>query len=958
MSIIRRFAGTRLSIVAVVAVLGAQAVDARLPQREPPRGTGVPGRAEADARVEADRALQFRRVQQQDEHGDVPADGLIRAKRHVDQMRRTSPVKWTWLGPGNTGLAQFYGAAGNSLSGTIVGGTKDSGTLRYTRANGTQAYTRTLGGDGGQVASDPDDPDYFYGEYPGLGIFRSSNGGESPEIFFGGAIPDFNGNSLFIAPFILDANNPNTLLAGGMSLWRTNDAKFGQPPSFTSIKGPIGSYVSAIAIAPGNSEICWVGYQNGDVYNATDCTAAFPTWTRVDTNGAGLPNRMVLRLTIDPTDPSGNRVYAAFGGFRPGNLWKTANGGASWSGVSGAGAASLPAAPVHDLEIHPSASNRLYAATEIGVFTSQDAGVTWQPPQDGPADVIVSELFWMGRDLVAATFGRGLYKTAVDDVIDTKSVSGSHAIDPAATEAAAAALLFSDDMESGADGWSAQPPWAITSESAHSPNNAWSDSPGGSYGPNLNVSVLTPVIDLTSATSPELTFWHKREFAADGFDSGQVWATTDLGSTYTLLATYTGTDLEWSLATIDLSAYAGVPSLRVAFQVQSDADLTGDGWYVDDVAVNNVPPSPFGKSQPADGSTDLPIPQGLGLTWHESTGATSYGYCYDTVNNDTCDTPWHDAGTSTVAGVSDLARGATYFWHVRARRGLAVVEADSGMWWTFSTSGDVTPPTVTAKTPANGATGVGTATVVTATFSEAIDDFTVFFGGFRLRDPSDAVVNANVTYNRDTFVATLTPTAPLAPSTTYTATVSQVVKDMAGNALASPVVLVLHDPRTRDAGPDDRWQLRRFGRPQFPERLEGDDHGRRRGPIDVRVRGRRRFSAREPAIPARHLLDRSGRPGTLVARFRRRHARGQRVEHAPIGAPLAGNTSYWLMFNTNGRTASVNNMRYNVGAAGRGAYSTSSVPFGTWPAAFPPSTSTKFVYSLYATLGPGSGMWD
>ena len=568
--------------------------------------------------------MQFRRVQQQDEHGDVPADGLIRAKRHVDQMRRMSPVKWTWLGPGNTGVAQFYGAAGNALSGTIVGGTKDTGTLRYTRANGTQAYTRMLGGDGGQVASDPDDPDYFYGEYPGLGIFRSSNGGESPEIFFGDAIPDFNGHSLFIAPFILDANNPNTLLAGGMSLWRTNDAKFGQPPSFTSIKGPIGSYVSAIAIAPGNSAICWVGYQNGDVYNATDCTAASPTWTRVDTNGAGLPNRMVLRLTIDPTDPSGNRVYAAFGGFRPGNLWKTTNGGASWSGVSGAGVASLPAAPVHDLEIHPSTSNRLYAATEIGVFTSQDAGVTWQPPQDGPADVIVSELFWMGRDLVAATFGRGLYKTAVDDNIDTKSVSGSHAIDPAATEAAAAAMLFSDDMESGADGWSAQPPWAITSESAHSPDHAWSDSPGGAYGPNLNVSLLTPVIDLTSATSPELTFWHKRQFAADGFDSGQVWATTDLGSTYTLLATYTGTDLEWSQATIDLSAYAGVPSLRVAFQVQSDADLTGDGWYVDDVAVNNVPPSPFGKSQPANGSTDLPIPQGLGLTWHESTGATSY----------------------------------------------------------------------------------------------------------------------------------------------------------------------------------------------------------------------------------------------------------------------------------------------------------------------------------------------
>ena len=286
----------------------------------------------------------------------------------------------------------------------------------------------------------------------------------------------------------------------------------------------------------------------------------------------------------------------------------------------------FPPRQVHDLEIHPTTSSRLYAATEIGVFTSQDAGLTWQRPQDGPADVVVSELFWMGPDLVAATFGRGLYKTAAGNVANTTAVGSPRAIDLAGTEAAAATKSFRDDMESGADGWSAQAPWAITDESAHSPNHAWSDSPGGAYGPNLNVSILTPVIDLTGATSPELTFWHKRQFAADGFDSGHVWATADHGSTYTLLATYTGTDLDWTQATIDLSAYAGVPSLRVAFQVQSDADLTGDGWSVDDVAVNNVPPSPFGKSQPENGSTDLPIPRGLGLIWHESTGANGYEY--------------------------------------------------------------------------------------------------------------------------------------------------------------------------------------------------------------------------------------------------------------------------------------------------------------------------------------------
>ncbi len=76
-------------------------------------------------------------------------------------------------------------------------------------------------------------------------------------------------------------------------------------------------------------------------------------------------------------------------------------------------------------------------------------------------------------------------------------------------------------------------------------------------------------------------------------------------------------------------------------------------------------------------------------------------------------------------------------------------------------------------------------------------------------------------------------------------------------------------------------------------------------------------------------------PGSRVAAS----ATGTLVANAwntlTITAPLLAGTNYWLMFNTNGRTGSVNNMRYNTGAAGQGAYSTGAVPFGTWPATFP-----------------------
>ena len=105
---------------------------------------------------------------------------------------------------------------------------------------------------------------------------------------------------------------------------------------------------------------------------------------------------------------------------------------------------------------------------------------------------------------------------------------------------------------------------------------------------------------------------------------------------------------------------------------------------------------------------------------------------------------------------------------------------------------DTTPPTVTLFTPGDGATGVSTATTVTATFSEAIDPTTINGNTFQLRDSLNTLVSASVAYDAPTRVATLTPSSALAASTVYTATVrggttDPRVKDLAGNALASNV---------------------------------------------------------------------------------------------------------------------------------------------------------------------------
>jgi hypothetical protein len=59
--------------------------------------------------------------------------------------------------------------------------------------------------------------------------------------------------------------------------------------------------------------------------------------------------------------------------------------------------------------LHPNVPSWLYAATDVGVFATDDGGATWSLPHDGPANVAVFQLFWMDSMLVAVTHGRGMF---------------------------------------------------------------------------------------------------------------------------------------------------------------------------------------------------------------------------------------------------------------------------------------------------------------------------------------------------------------------------------------------------------------------------------------------------------------------------------------------------------------------------------------------------------------------
>ena len=186
---------------------------------------------------------------------------------------------------------------------------------------------------------------------------------------------------------------------------------------------------------------------------------------------------------------------------------------------------------------------------------------------------------------------------------------------------------------------------------------------------------------------------------------------------------------------------------------------------------------------PAAGATDVAVGTGVTATFSEPVVGSSVAM---TLRRGTTDVPGavsYDAASSraTFTPSATLSPSTTYTVGVSGAKDNAGNTLDP-VSWTFTTATppptDTTPPTVTARTPAVGATGVPTSTAVTATFDETLQNGTA---AVSLSGPTGSVAGT-LAYDAASRRATFTPAAGLAGSTTYTATVSG-AKDPAGNTM-------------------------------------------------------------------------------------------------------------------------------------------------------------------------------
>ena len=333
----------------------------------------------------------------------------------------TRDGSWEFKGFGfNT--AQFYGADKKPGSDRYIGGLQDNGTRISPASQAASAesnYTFAIGGDGFEVIwNNADDTKILGSIYFGQ-IYRSITAGAS----WASGATGLGSSTTF--PFVTKLANsksfPNRVFTVSEEGVYVSD-NFASSWTLTAIpQNLVTTSLSSldVEVSRANANIVWAGSgmssASGQVRNLFVSVNGGKTFSPSNNYNA-VPMGSITKLATHPTEP--NTAYALFSFADAPKVLRTKNLGQTWEDISGFNTGSsstngFPDVATYCLYVRPDNPSIIWAGTEIGIFESQDEGVSWALLEDFPP-VSVWDMKGQDNQVVIATHGRGIWTATID----------------------------------------------------------------------------------------------------------------------------------------------------------------------------------------------------------------------------------------------------------------------------------------------------------------------------------------------------------------------------------------------------------------------------------------------------------------------------------------------------------------------------------------------------------------
>jgi len=327
---------------------------------------------------------------------------------------------------------QYYGIGHSEASaGFYIGGTQDNGVI----GNGSGSFVATVVGDAYEVIVDPIQPNIVYATSNGgiKAIRKSIDYG----LTFTYIDPTNTLGGLNDRPFIMSPTDRNIIYVGYSELHRTVNGGTNWQ-KISDFHNPANPWVTtdgmkAIGLTKANPNLIMVAFSGPTWGGATEArlfktTDGGVTWSNIS---AGLVNTInytsITDITISPVDA--NKIWITFNGYwtnSSGNainkVLYSSNGGTTWTDVT----YNLPDLNVNCANgLMVNNTYRPLIGNDLGIFLFDPSANSWQNISNGLPHVIASdiEVDYAHGQILIGTYGRGIWKTDIPCTIGTENTS-------------------------------------------------------------------------------------------------------------------------------------------------------------------------------------------------------------------------------------------------------------------------------------------------------------------------------------------------------------------------------------------------------------------------------------------------------------------------------------------------------------------------------------------------------